>query len=428
VLWTAKTEVRSNLKAIIFDHSVLLGDFAKPTLDELRKLLPWMKSYGLDIVVFSTNPYDVQRELERRGLPRADLFLTIGDVKAKKGSDKWVNTAAERLGMQNHQCVYVGDDEWDWKSAVNAATCYLQAAWAGTLPARMSALRVDRPNKIRMYLTHYLFTPPRWTYSLQDEDYGLYFRSLLPAPLRLPSSAPSSSFDLRDIFTRNREVLVGGESARNLLMLHALSSLYLEGLIEPRSLFAVYPSHTPGEISAQLQGYLAPAASFFGAYFREDLLLRWAEAVDTSQERASAYNEGRSPRISLSDQTDTVCVNPKRWSALRKEDRNVVVFDDFANSGMSLEWARNLLYAAGAAKVIVMTIGKYGRTQSGRGHQLQVPLPGVKLHPYERCTYEGQRLFRTVLRKMQPNEGAEAIIRTSFQYLKEHKNYPISRL
>jgi hypothetical protein len=40
---------------------------------------------------------------------------------------------------------------------------------------------------------------------------------------------------------------------------------------------------------------------------------------------------------------------------------NVLVLDDFITEGNSFECARNLLFAAGAANVVCVSIGKYGQ-------------------------------------------------------------------
>jgi predicted amidophosphoribosyltransferase len=67
-----------------------------------------------------------------------------------------------------------------------------------------------------------------------------------------------------------------------------------------------------------------------------------------------AKQENRPANAYSSDQTNTVRVNPARRNIQSRDDRNVVVFDDFTTTGISLEWARNLLYAAGAGRVVIM--------------------------------------------------------------------------
>jgi hypothetical protein len=417
------TELPTGLEAVIFDHSVLLKSGYDSQLDdELRDLLSQLVDLGFALVVFSSNAYDIQEKLLDKGFPPADLVLFERDVGAKKGSPRWVVEAARHLEVQAWQMVYVGDDDRDWKSAINGAVCYLQAAWAGSLPDRLTSLVVRRPDDVFKYLTHYLMTPPRWTYSLDVAKYGLHMRSLLPGHVQLPATHPPW-FTLKRVFTHDLSVDLGGASARDLLMLHALSSLYLEGLIEPRSIFAVYPSHTPGEVSPRLESYLNPAASLFGARFMKDLLVREVEVVDTSVERGKKHYD----RVTFSVQTNSVRVNPDRSGLFEGGYRNVVVFDDFTTTGMSLEWARNLLYAAGANMVILMTIGKWGRSSFGQTHRLHTPRDGVAIDPYALDTYSDEDFAIKPL-DMNRDEKAEMVIRTSFEHRKNGSSYPLEQL
>jgi len=125
-----------------------------------------------------------------------------------------------------------------------------------------------------MFATHFLLRPPRWEYVLDVPEKGVHVRSLLNASAVLAASAPKNEFRLQDVLTYEIEVRVGNIPAQNLLLLHALSSLLLEGLIPRNPAVAVYPSSTPGRASPVLQIFLELAASFYHGYFREDLLLR----------------------------------------------------------------------------------------------------------------------------------------------------------
>ena len=149
--------------------------------------------------------------------------------------------------------------------------------------------------------------------------------------------------------------------------------------------------------------------------------MRWREAIDTSRERGAARRENRPANVSFLDQANTVHINQARRKVLSRDNRNVVVFDDFTTTGMSLEWARNLLYSAGAGRVVIMTIGKYGRTPCGKSHRVHLLCPGAAIRPYEPAEYDVESLFNDSFEAMQESKAAESIVRTSFERLKEHK-------
>lgn len=119
-----------------------------------------------------------------------------------------------------------------------------------------------------------MLQPPRWEFTLDVPERGVHLRSLLNASAELPATDPGSEFSLQDVLTYGVNVQVRSIPAQNLLMLHALSSLLLEGAIPRNPVVAIYPSSTPGRISPVLRSFLEPAAKLFHGYFIDDLLVR----------------------------------------------------------------------------------------------------------------------------------------------------------
>jgi hypothetical protein len=268
----------------------------------------------------------------------------------------------------------VGVTALDWRTAINAGVFYLHAGWRSGLPPGTTSLVVDSPSDVMKFLYHFLIRPPRWTFRLEDPANGFHLRSLLPASASLPSTSPGSSFRLQDVFTYDRDIRVGDTSARNLLMLHLLSSCYIEGLLGRNTIFCIYPSSKIGQYSSQIEEYVRPAASLVHGFYKNDLLVRETEAPDTSLVRFRARSEGRIADVSIETQASTVRLSDKYRGKL--VGKRVIVFDDFTTSGMSLEWARNLLFAAGAKNVVMLTIGKYKTTHE------RYDLTSTNIDPY----------------------------------------------
>ena len=398
------------LKGIIWDYSTILVDDASQ-LAQIREILTTFKAHGIKLIVFSTHPKAINQEMSHRSLPDADLFLTAGDVGKPKGSNLWVSKAASRLGLEPHQLLYVGDDKWDWRSAINAAVFYLHAGWAAPQPGGTTALVAETPHDVLIFASHYLMLPPRWEFTLDRPENALCVRSLLQAGKRLTATSPKQ-FTLQDVFTYKNKVLVDNDNARNLLMLHAISSLYLEGLIPRNPIFTVYPSSTPGKANPVLEEFLDPVAKLFHGYFRDDLLVRAADAPDTSLLRA------RGGEAAFSMQTNTVHMNPAYAGKL--EGRSVIVVDDFITTGMSLEWARHLLLAAGAEEVTLLTIGKYLKP-----HRLYTLKSGAadELSPFEVTTYIPEQIFDFQEIPMNRHEAAASYVSDSFAASVENKPF-----
>lgn len=399
------------LRVIVFDHSVLRMEDEELKSD-MCELLRSLQELEIKIVVFSTHTNNVVTYMRRSGMPEPDLVLTRPEVGVPKGSPVWIERAAEQLDISTHQFMYVGDGEYDRLTAMHAAIFYLHARWSAEEEPPSEVLRVRFPSRILKFASHFLLRSPRWQFTLDRtrEEGDLRVRSLLEANVSLPCTRPSSSFGLKDVFTYDRTIFAHETRAERVVMLHALSSLVLEGLIPQKSAVCVYPSSTPGQISSSISGFLRPATGFFGGYFRQNLLVRAEQAPDTSIERAN----GR--EVSIDMQTNTVHVDPAQEEFV--QGRTVLVFDDFSSTGSSLDWARNLLYAAGAESVVLVTMGKYGRS-----YRLQRP-QDQEISPFQHQHYENGLLSPLTV---QVNEDASApeVLKKSFHHWCQDQPYPI---
>ena len=402
----------STLRAVIFDYTTL-EDTPPDVLVSLQRLVGKLRSVNVKLAVFSNDAVDLTATLRRQGLPDVDLFLTADDVGKKKGAKEWVAKASEVLRCPHHHMLYVGDSFNDWTTAINSAVMYLQAGWSQTQSLKKESLRVDSPDDVWVFITHFLLQPPRWQYSLDGGHSNL--RCLLNATTNLPGKrifphGPVEGFALKDVFTYGNEVQIGAWSARNALMMHAITSLYLEGLIPQGPFFAAYPSHTPGQHDPLIEDWFRPAAKTFHGWFKEDLLVRVQEAPDTSLLRASGKQA--TPEM----QMRTVHLNPAYRTKL--PGKTIILIDDFSTEGTSLEWGRRLLLAAGAARVVMLSIGKFGRKTplTHTGYKLN---GDAALNPYAVTDIPTQEIF-TVKRHdlVADNAATERIIR-SFELL-EH--------
>ena len=354
----------TTVRAVIFDYKTLfVADTNRAA--EIAEMLQDIRDRGLLVCIFSTDQYDIENECRRRGLPPPDAYIHHGKIPSgkKRGSPDWITAAVDELRVETNELFYVGCTKLDWRTAINAAVLYSHAGWTGRQPVGTTSIVVDQPGSVVDFAELCLLVEPRWSYTYSDNTNRLEVRSLLPASASLPAT-PTSSFGLKDVFTYDRKPTVGisaQHSARDLLMIHVITSCYLEGLLDPQTYFCVYPSSKMRRVSEQLREYIEPASKLVHGFYKGDLLERFANATDTSLERYNAKRQGRQPNVSILTQANTVRVAD---SYLRKlNGRTVIVFDDFMTTGTSLSWAHLLLTNAGASKVILVSIGKYGGTR-----------------------------------------------------------------
>lgn len=400
------------IKGVIFDHSTIFPTPANTQLTaEIRQLLINLKDAGLKIGVFSTDPLNLSPLLRQHFYPTVDLHLTKSDIGTNKGSKKWMAEAAARFRTNAYQLLYTGDTKQDLVTALNIPTFYAHARWSGnSLPPNMTAFIAESPTQLWRFITHYLLVPPRWVHTLDDPANEVCLRSLVGASFNLPASSPAS-FNAKDIFTYGRDIRVGEHSAKQVLMTHALTSLYLEGLIEMGMKFVVYPSSKRGNVNSVSQEYLQPVSKVFHGYYLEDLLIRAKDAPDTSLERVN----GRPAPFSY--QTDTVHLNPAYEGKIN--GKSVIVFDDFTTTGQSLEWARNLLKSGGAKRVLLVTAGKFKHY-----HTLFSPVSANRIQPFALNSYAPSEFMERTL-SVNFIAESEALLRDSFEHIKDGLPLPL---
>ncbi|WP_182907560.1 hypothetical protein [Microbispora sp. H13382] len=365
------------VQAVIFDYKTLLMRPGTPQAQAARGMLEWLRDRGLRWCVFTTDPFseNYRQDFGQLGYPEPDLLVDLGHIASgkRRGSPDWVDTVTAAFELERRELLYVGCNVMDWRTAINSGVLYLHACWAGPMPSGTTSLTADSPQEIPKFTETFLTGPPSWSHRLDQDHWSL--RSLLPASATLPSTSPARWFALQDVFTYDKTIKINNDDARDVLMLFVLANAYLEGLIPANPYICVYPGSKKGKVSAQLKDYLDKAAKLFHGYYRDDLLVRMVDAPDTSIERARARRQGGTADVSIATQATTVHLGPKYRGKLK--GKTVVVFDDFTTHGMSLEWARLLLAAAGVGRIVMLTVGKYGT-----GHTRYELKDGKVLDPY----------------------------------------------
>lgn len=397
------------IKAVIFDHTALLCGYNRnPVLHQaLLSLVDILIQRGLKICVLATHHITLELDLRSAGF-RYDAVVQRIDVGISKGSPMWMYTAAQKLGIKPHEMCYIGDDDLDWRTAINTPVFYFHAEWANPYTGGATALAVKEPVQAYKYISHLLLVPPRWQYKIDEPN--LIMRSLLNCNTKLAAST-QSEFSLQTVLKYERTVMVHDTNAVELLILHAMSSLYLEGRVSANSLFTVYPSSKTGKRNPVLEIFLKNVAKFFKGYYVDDLIIRTHDTFDTSLER----KQERRHNATFLVQANSVCLNQK-WKD-RISGSKVVIFDDFTTEGFALEWSRNLLQSAGALQTILLTIGKYPRP-----YQMHTPINSQTIYPFEEHSYSPTD-FKVTARPITSHGASADLTSKSFQFWRDNQPF-----
>jgi len=130
--------------------------------------------------------------------------------------------------------------------------------------------------------------------------------------------------------------------------------------------------------------------------------------------------EDRQADVSFTEQSNTVHVNSRHEAIISRGDKTVLVFDDFTTSGMTLEWARNLLYSAGANRVVLLTVGKCPPWTCS----LFTPVEEGIVTPFEHKIYNDLFDFQRVSLSMNRDAAAPSLVRTSFECYTQGQEFP----
>nr|BEK62778.1 hypothetical protein KPHV_00050 [Kitasatospora purpeofusca] len=362
----------NRVRAVVFDYKAVFENGTWKPHPDVAQVLHALDQQGVVWVLLTTGRVDAAAYCAAAGLPQPVLHLCQDDIPGRKnrGSGLWLDEVADRLGRCKAEMVIVGTSEWDWMTGINGKVLHIHARWASALGKPIVSLAADDPAHLYWLLDRHLLHEPEWLFTLDDPARRFRVRSLFQPDETFPGTRPAR-FDLKTIFTYDQQVEVGDRSARDVLMTHLLCSAYLDDCLPSRAWFCVYPSSTPGRVNDQLAEFLKVARVMAGGYYKDDLLVRATPAIDTSRARAG----GRHSEVTIATQANTVHLNPDHRRTLK--GKTVIVFDDFTTQGMSLDWARNLLTAAGAKEVIGVTIGKYRKP-----YTFFTPRLGVTIDPF----------------------------------------------
>jgi len=340
-----------SVKAFITDLDGTLFADAYSLVAGYDKALTQLQQLGLKIVIFSNLSH---RIVDRRMklLPiTPDLVLTREDVGIPKGSPLWINKVCTDLKLDKNEVVYIGDRDHDMQTAVNSKIIYLNAEWSN--PGYKYGIPVSSPGILPAILKHFFLKKHLWYWNVDTSD--LRGNPVISRALIQDRDIGVNNF--RDNLLRwskqGIDSQVGSVTMSEFMIYLLLGSLYLDGMYSEIDTVAIIPGHAGGH-NPLMGKNLHRMARLFRDTFLPNLLHRHTIA------RKSAYVRYAGESPTFRDQVLTMCLDcdPKDRGKMI-EGKIILVTDDFVTQGFSTEWARNLLYNAGAKEVISVTIGAF---------------------------------------------------------------------
>lgn len=338
------------------------------TLELLRKL----DELGITLAIASNaSRSTVDTRLRRAGIDPPETIVTRQDVGVSKPSPRFIEEIQRQSGVQINEMAYLGDDDrTDTFAAINAGVLPFVANYSRARTPREYGLSVPEPKALHSYLLTYGQQQPPyfgWRVSETCNDTGkeIDIRALIYQQRNLRGILERVLKDHEDIDMGSRRANV-----KSVLFHYLVSQCYMSSLINDVDTVTVYPGHAVDSENPTLEYFSNWLTRIFDNTnkFIPDLLLR---------HKTAPKSQFRGSQRDVYDQFRTIMVNPEHRKNIRSKE--VLVIDDFTTYGYSLETARRMLIAAGAAQVVGIAVAKFRR-------QYSVTEIDASWDPYAPCT------------------------------------------
>lgn len=255
----------------------------------------------------------------------------------------------------------------DFRTASNAKILLLGAGHAKInnpdSKAYQYGLQLPSIGSLNLFFERFAVIQNPWYYRLKVDDKTKLY-SLTNA-----NTLGGRSNDSKGISESFKRCLkTGNPSTRGAFVTYFIMGIYDRvKAFEDIDVWSIYPSSTV-EQSSDLIYFKELARTAFKKMDREPLLVRHTQAVKRSN---FGGKEGRQKRLDegCDNQFETIHLNPNYRGKIA--NKVIGVIDDFTTFGTSCETVRALLEKAGAAKVVFITLGKFGYEYAKYNYELQ---------------------------------------------------------
>jgi predicted amidophosphoribosyltransferase len=265
--------------------------------------------------------------------------------------------AANPGALRYSDVVVLGTSEEDFLMAVNSRSILLACGWCPDLDAktRRYGVLVDAPQRLEQVIG---FLEDKHPWYFQHHSAFLDVFSLTDAGTKYESDA-----QLKRLAERLQSCLKNGQPIyKNAFRLHLLSSLYSTGGFKSADVWSYYPSSDSKNSGQEIMTEFSELArTTFGKRNKGPLVIRHKPSV----KRHMSGGDRNDPRSQL----DTIHLNPEYRDKLA--GKTVVIMDDYLTRGVSFGVSASLLQKAGAAKMIGVSMGKFGNASNVYSIEIQ---------------------------------------------------------
>jgi hypothetical protein len=238
-------------------------------------------------------------------------------------------------------------------------------------------IKINDAEHLTLILDRFININKPWFYKLQVSEKTVHY-SL--------TNANTMGFRSTDIVTladEFKKLLKDGKgSYKDEFMIYFLISSYsIFKEFETVNYWGVYPSSGVEE-NTDLGYFSTKVRQTFNGRPCEPILIRHTKGVKRHKLTTAKREEN-----GCDGEFDTIRINPHYSKDNKLKGKTVCIIDDFTNIGSSCETARHLLEQAGIAKLIFITMGKFGKTYVKYNYELTGDLYGTYYYKRKDSNY-----------------------------------------
>ena len=338
-------------KLILLSNRALWDDQAKSVRADLLLELQKLRQAGHAVVCVSNHSQPAWWSECSKAIQYCKVF------GRQNGKVVPALVAANSEILRHSDVAVLGTSEEDFLMAVNSRTILLACGWCPDLSAktRQYGVLVDTPERLDQ-MVGFLEDKHPWYFHHRSDFLDVF--SLTDAGTKYESDA-----QIKRLAERLQNCLKNGYPIyKNAFRLHLLSSLYATDDFRSADVWSYYPSSDSKNTGQEIMTEFSELArTTFGKRNKGPLIIRHK----ASMKRHLSGGDRNDPRSQL----DTIHLNPDYRGKL--SGKTVVVMDDYLTRGVSFGVAASLLKVAGAAKVIGVSMGKFGNASNIYNIELQ---------------------------------------------------------
>lgn len=345
------------IKAALIDISNTILDSFNSVIKDTPTMIGELRKRKIEVFFVTNNFYSTAFPLWSKrdffNIEDESYILHKEKVGGLKGSKKFVQYVCSKLNIKPNEILYLGDEKFDCYEAVNSGVVFFRASWIQQ--ATPYGIPVDKPLTLIRLLDVFFRKDHLWYFTINEKD-PLNRQIVLRALLDPDTATISGIKNLIKSKGKQGPDQIKGYPSDWYLSMHLFASIYLEGLhlaAGRSAIWCLYPGHD-GPHQSILSNFVSMASQAFNEKNFSNLIIRHEQAKHSS---ASRYQH---ILVNLNNQLSTINLNSEYKTVIK--DKTVVVVDDFTTEAYSFETARNFIFNAGAASVICIAVGKYGKT------------------------------------------------------------------